>query len=131
MTGEKKQAGDAFAGLRHQRRVKSAQKTETSNEQERKTADMKNTVEKQDASATTVRTTSAESTSQELFDPQEWEALLNSFENDAAVEQSARASEPPVELSSEDLWERLSSTRWIRTPAADGADSTVAIRPMD
>jgi hypothetical protein len=131
VTGQKKQGGDAFASLRHQRRVKTAKKADELDGQERKPADMKNTVEKQAASATTLNTQTAQSDSEELFNPQEWEALLNSFENDAAAGSSTRATEPPVELSSDDLWERLSSTRWIRTPAADDTDSTVAIRPMD
>lgn len=129
MTGQKHQAGDAFASLRQQRRVKTARKVNESGD-ERKPVEMKNIIEKQDASAATAPTKPEEAT-EELFNPQEWEALLHSFENEPSIGTVTRAQEPPIELSTEDLWERLSSTRWIRTPTPDDRDSTVAQRASD
>jgi hypothetical protein len=128
VTGQKDQAGERFAGLGQQRRVKAAKKLGGTVQNGRKPVEMKNTTANQNLTAQSSR---VEAHTEELFNPQEWEALLNSFENDASVQESSRSSELAVELSTEDLWERLSSTRWIRTPSADDKDSTVAQRPMD
>ena len=80
---------------------------------------MKNDIEKTDAQA--ARTPHApvteprQDSGEELFAEQEWEALLSTFENEKAPAASAPPpSAPDSALSTEELWERLSSTRWIR-----------------
>ena len=89
---------------------------------------MKNTLEMtQDAR---IAMQSHRAAAQELFGPQEWDALLNSLENDAQTASPSPRSEGEIELSSDDLWERLSSTRWLREPAADiDRASTITQRP--
>jgi hypothetical protein len=62
---------------------------------------------------------------EELFDPREWAALLNSFENDG----SSAAPAATGDDSSDDLWEKLSSTRWLRRPSGAQPSSTLTERP--
>lgn len=69
---------------------------------------------------------------EELFSEQEWAALLHSFEPPPAAGEGSAAAAPAPEraLSSDELWERLARTGWVRESARDvSSDSTVAIRP--
>jgi hypothetical protein len=70
---------------------------------------------------------------QELVAPHEWATLLKSPDNEAAdIASGAPIPEVPhTEAASDDLWERLSSTRWIKVaPEHDLHNrSTVANRP--
>ena len=58
---------------------------------------------------------------QELVAPGEWLGLLHNFENDSAASNTRKDAERPHnETATEELWERLSSTRWIKSrPVAD------------
>ena len=51
---------------------------------------------------------------EELIAPHEWDAMLNSFEGDTATPPDAPRL--PGEYD-EELWERLSSTRWLKMPS--------------
>ena len=116
-------AGDAFAVLRPQPRSNEAAVQEIDLEGQRKSVEMKNVSARLDQIEPELRA-GAEATAEELFNPGEWEQLLNSFEGDAA----APADKAAQEASSEDLWQRLSSTRWIRRPSGSH-DSTITHRP--
>lgn len=72
---------------------------------------------------------------QELVAPHEWATLLHAPENDVADFASGAPlpEAPQTEAASDDLWERLSSTRWIKVaPEHDLHNrSTVANRPSN
>jgi hypothetical protein len=120
-------AGDKFAKQGEQRLLDGGPLALNSKKMEQKTVEMKDEpMEKNHSDAATIRG----AVSEELFDLGEWEALLDNFDSTPSVPSTPRI--PPVEpeLSSDDLWERLSSTRWVRTPSrTDHNDSTVAHRP--
>jgi hypothetical protein len=50
-----------------------------------------------------------------LIGPEEWDALLDTFEEAEAL--------APREGSSDELWDRLSSTRWVKTTYGEGTQS--------
>lgn|GEM_PF-5784686 len=91
--------------------------------EERKLMEMKTPIDMQDyVEARPIR---PQATPQELVAPHEWEALLYNFENEAVAE-------APMEVAEvEDIWERLSSTRWIKAPSgvSVNSSSTIAERP--
>jgi len=64
----------------------------------------------------------------ELVAPHEWDAMLNAFEENGVTVTSEYKSAPgELEIDSEGLWERLSSTRWLKEPNGgkdSGADSS-------
>jgi hypothetical protein len=123
----KMKAGAGSAQTGQQRLVKASQVKKSSGHK-RKSVEMKNTLEMTPQNA--AQAPSQDAAAQELFGPQEWDALLNSFENEPQSAAPAQKSEGEIELSSDDLWERLSSTRWLREPAADiDRASTIAQRP--
>jgi hypothetical protein len=67
---------------------------------------------------------------QELIAPHEWASLLNNIESEPDDTHVGGEVLGEVELASDDLWERLSSTRWIKPPREDfHNDTTVANRP--
>jgi len=70
---------------------------------------------------------------QELIAPHEWASLLNNIENPPGQSDETHVGGEvlgEVELVSDDLWERLSSTRWIKPPREDFHNhTTVANRP--
>ncbi len=69
----------------------------------------------------------------ELVSPDEWDALLHSFESDGATATSTRDGTTGLMLdSSDDLWEKLSSTRWLKDRQSEDVStkSTVAQRPQ-
>jgi hypothetical protein len=73
---------------------------------------------------------------QELVAPHEWATLLNAPENefsDLAGAPVPEAQAPQAEAATDDLWERLSSTRWIKVaPEHDLHNrSTIANRPSE
>ncbi len=75
-----------------------------------------------------------QATKQELVAPHEWASMLNAPENESeepAVSVPGVVSEEANELDAADeLWERLSSTRWIKDPPNDIYNhTTVANRP--
>jgi hypothetical protein len=55
----------------------------------------------------------------ELIAPHEWAALLNSFENEPEGSTRQTSATGEIEIESEDLWEKLSSTRWLKQPPQD------------
>lgn len=62
---------------------------------------------------------------QELFGPQEWDALLAGLDHEHASRAPA-AAHP----AAEDLWERLSKARWLpKAASALKPDSRAAQRP--
>ena len=76
------------------------------------------------------RKSSNSAVKQELVAPHEWASLLNNIESDPNDTQVGGAPLAEVELASDDLWERLSSTRWIKAPREDfHNDTTVRNRP--
>lgn len=122
----KMKAGAGSAQTGQQRLVK-ASKGKSGSGHKRKSVEMKNTLEMTPQNAPQAP---SQDVAQELFGPQEWDALLNSFENEPQSAAPAPKNEGESELSSDDLWERLSSTRWLREPAADiDRASTIAQRP--
>ena len=67
---------------------------------------------------------------QELVAPHEWASLLNNIESESDETRVGGEVMGEVELVSDDLWERLSSTRWIKPPREDfHNDTTIANRP--
>jgi hypothetical protein len=71
---------------------------------------------------------------QELIAPHEWATMLNAPENEFADSSGAPIPEAPyTEVMSDDLWERLSSTRWIKlAPEHDLHNrSTIVNRPSN
>jgi hypothetical protein len=66
---------------------------------------------------------------QELIAPHEWAALLNTPESESD-ETYVGAPEALSELNAEtdDLWERLSSTRWIKEPREDIHNHTTVVK---
>ncbi|HYG77232.1 MAG TPA: hypothetical protein VEK08_19665 [Planctomycetota bacterium] len=93
---------------------------------------MKNMTENSNQVGVQAATQLRRAATEELFDPQEWESLLNAFDNEtaAAATSTVRQAEHEIELSEDDLWERLSSTRWLRAKNEDtDSASTVAQRP--
>ncbi len=80
--------------------------------------------------ASSSRKSSNQAIKQELVAPHEWASLLNNIESDPNDTQLGGAVMGEVELASDDLWERLSSTRWIKAPREDfHNDTTVRNRP--
>ena len=69
------------------------------------------------------------SVKQELIAPHEWAALLNTPESESE-ETYVGTPEIAADLNAEtdDLWERLSSTRWIKEPREDFHNSTTVIK---
>ena len=69
---------------------------------------------------------------QELIAPHEWASLLNNIENHADETHVGGEVLGEVELFSDELWERLSSTRWIKPPREDFHNHTTVVnRPKD
>lgn len=70
------------------------------------------------------------SQTQELMRPEEWDSLLvdSSLENDTRIAAATAARDGATALPGEDIWEKLSSTRWVKkkTPEVPGHSSTVA-----
>jgi hypothetical protein len=71
----------------------------------------------------------------EFITPDEWEGLLNSFEDGSVPNSSVNVNSSPtgeIPVETEDLWEKLSSTRWLKSQPADDEDpankSTIANR---
>lgn len=71
----------------------------------------------------------------EFITPDEWEGLLNSFEDGSVPNSSVNVNSSPtgeIPVETEDLWEKLSSTRWLKSQPTDDEDpankSTIANR---
>jgi len=129
---EKRKAGGKIALNGQQRQSIPATNPVGANNEERKMTEMKNTVENSQLEAPAKKQSRPVHTEQ-LFDPQEWESLLNSFETEAssATTASQQKSENEIELSSDDLWERLSSTRWLRAKSDVSRTSTLTDKPAE
>jgi hypothetical protein len=66
---------------------------------------------------------------QELVAPHEWDMMLHAFEENGVTPTSQPRPAPgQIEIDSEDLWEKLSSTRWLKAhkPGASSRSSTSA-----
>ena len=50
----------------------------------------------------------------ELVKPDEFEALLNSFDDLGPVPVQSDQAACEIQIETEDLWEKLSSTRWLK-----------------
>jgi len=61
--------------------------------------------------------TAPQPATRDLMPPNEWAALLRSIESEVAP---AKADE--VEVAANDLWEKLSSTRWLKEPPTEDED---------
>lgn len=129
----KSKAGGKIAPSGQQRQAGSADISEsTEGATARNTVEMKNMTENSNQVGVQAATQLRRAATEELFDPQEWESLLNAFDNEtaAAATSTVRQAEHEIELSEDDLWERLSSTRWLRAKNEDtDSASTVAQRP--
>lgn len=67
----------------------------------------------------------APSQAQELFAPQEWDALLGGLDHD-----THHPPAPPAHPAADDLWERLSKTRWLpKRPSEKRAEAPAVQRP--
>ena len=125
----------AGGGIARVAKHRSAKPGESAGDQgtERKAVDMKNALENSTRNAlpqTAVETPRAGA--QELFEVEEWEGLLNSFEDGPSESPAAATNDGEIALGSDELWERLSSTRWLRERAESiDRSSTLAQRPMD
>jgi hypothetical protein len=70
----------------------------------------------------------------EFITPDEWEGLLNSFEEGGIPNSSVNVNSNPtgeIPIETEDLWEKLDSTRWLKSQPDDedpANKSTVANR---
>jgi hypothetical protein len=125
-----KDAGGAFAGVR--RRGALVNKTSTVTKVVRKASPVKKTTQRRTANT---RKSGAfprpqvepdrplDAGSRELMAPDEWDALLQTIEAESAAASVEDAAK--VQVASDDLWEKLSSTRWIKTPPSGDHDSTL------
>ena len=75
------------------------------------------------ASSTKRSSVESDSRPQELMTPHEWKSMLHNIENQAApAEIRARPpSSAELDRADEELWERLSSTRWIKERPSESA----------
>lgn len=125
----KLKAGGRIASDGQQRPAKAQAVKKSGTGDVRKPVEMKNTLEMTSHSSAQLAATSR-ADAEELFEPQEWESLLNSFESETQAAAAPAKTNGEIELSSDDLWERLSSTRWLREPANDiDRASTLTDRP--
>lgn len=127
--------GGSFAHRRQQDDAARAEKK--TNPEQRKPVKMKKTMEMETESNIAYPTTflREQASTQELIAPHEFQSLLNSFENENSNTDGRVNSKEAIEtqISSDALWERLSSTRWLKSrPKNDdiGNRSTVAQRPL-
>lgn len=127
---ESRTAGGAFAGVR--RRGALVKKTSTVEKVIRKAAPVKKTTQRRNDIARksgafprlqTDPDRPLDAGTRELMAPDEWDALLQTIEAETATASAEDAAK--VQVASDDLWEKLSSTRWIKTPPADASDSTL------
>jgi hypothetical protein len=70
---------------------------------------------------------------QELVAPHEWDMMLNAFEENGVTPTSQPVPAPgQIEIDSEDLWEKLSSTRWLKEPRpGSSTHSSSSVSPDD
>jgi len=95
---------------------------------------MEKTTEKDTASNTKphayVAPVEESSETQELMGPEEWDSLLvdSSLETDTRTAAATTTRDGAPALPGEDIWEKLSSTRWVKKKslASHGNASTVA-----
>ena len=127
--------GGLFAPRRKPLVPADAEKKASRRAEQQRPVKMKKTIRKEVAPGIKRAPISSEhAATQELIAPHEWQALLNSFENESAGPDGRMNSPTSVESqnASDVLWERLSSTRWLKVrPNTDsvGNRSTVAQRP--
>ena len=115
-TGPKKRAGGAIASPREQ--TEAGPRSAEMATQYRKLEEMENIAATKKPSAgkdTAAPTKKPAESVRELVAPHEWESMLNAFDESGVTVTSEYKSAPgEIEIDAEDLWERLSSTRWLK-----------------
>jgi hypothetical protein len=110
--------GETLANTQERQSTARGKAPENSAEEKRKTLPMKTNIESRALFSAFRRSVknAVEASPQELVAPHEWAGLLHNFESDNTA---SAATAIDSETESEDLWEKLSSTRWIKTPPQD------------